>query len=50
MDQIQTLYGGQDNQSIALSSRICTAYEDLEDKLRAVIDRIGTLKAAAEWH
>ena len=48
MEQIQTLYGDQDNKSVALSSRICASYGDLEDELCAALNHIGTLKAAAE--
>ena len=47
MEQIQRLYGGQDNQSVASSSRIPADYRDLEDQLRAALDRILTLEAAA---
>ena len=47
MEQIQHLYGGQDNQSVASSSRIPADYGDLEDQLRAALDRIQTIEAAA---
>ena len=47
MEQIQHLYGGQDNQSVASSSRIPADYGDLEDQLRAALDCIQTLEAAA---
>ena len=47
MEQIQNLYGGQDNQLVASSSRIPSNYGDLEDLLRAALDCIGTLEAAA---
>ena len=40
MEQIQHLYGGQDNQSVASSSRIPADYGDLEDQLRAALDCI----------
>ena len=40
MEQIQHLYGGQDNQSVASSSRIPADYGDLEDQLCAALDRI----------
>ena len=48
MEQIQTLYGGQDDQSAALLSRICADYGDLEDLLRFILNHIGTLEAEAE--
>ena len=48
MEQIQTLYGGQDSQSVALCSRIHADYGDLEGYLRAALDCIGPLNAAPE--
>ena len=40
MEQIQHLYGGQDNHSVASSSRIPVDYGDLEDQLSAALDCI----------
>ena len=40
MEQIQHLYGGQDNWSVGSSSRIPADYEDLEDQLHDALDRI----------
>ena len=48
MEQIQNLYGGQDNYTVASSSRIPENYGDLEDQLHAALDRIGTFEAPAE--
>ena len=47
MEQIQNLYGGQDNKSVASSSQIPANCGDLEDQLRAALNYIGTLEAAA---